>query len=81
MDEAPRIAFLVGRDGAAAAAEWVRRTLRIYRASVLNRNHFASSPAYRRGFIESYLGFKRWLAQADAGCIGRPDDCADVGHG
>ncbi|HCE10250.1 MAG TPA: hypothetical protein DIT28_02810 [Oxalobacteraceae bacterium] len=63
MNEAARIAFLVDRDGTAAANEWVRRTLRIYRSSVLNRAHFASSREYRRGFIESYLSFKRWLAQ------------------
>jgi hypothetical protein len=63
MDEAARIAFLVERDGTAAAAEWVWRTLRIYRSSVLNHHHYASTHEYRRGFIESYLGFKHWLAQ------------------
>lgn len=65
MNEAPRIAFLVERDGIAAAVEWVRRTLRIYRSSVLNRTHFARSGSYRRGFIESYLSFKHWLAQQE----------------
>ncbi len=65
MSEKARIAFLVERDGRDVAIQWVRRTLRIYRASVLGRGHFASSPAYRRGFIESYLGFKEWLAQQE----------------
>jgi hypothetical protein len=63
MDETARIAFLVERDGMAAAAEWVWRTLRIYRSSVLNHTHYASTNEYRRGFIESYLGFKHWLMQ------------------
>lgn len=62
MSEATRIAFLVDRDGITSAAEWVNRTMEIYRSSVLNRAHFASSREYRRGFIESYLSFKRWLA-------------------
>jgi hypothetical protein len=38
--------------------------MRIYRKAVLNRHHFASSSEYRRGFIESYCDFKRWLASA-----------------
>lgn len=63
MDEAQRIAFLVERDGVAAATEWVWRTLRIYRSSVLNNAHYASTNEYRRSFIASYLGFKHWLAQ------------------
>lgn len=62
MDESMRIAFLVDRDGIASATEWVCRTIGIYRTSVLNRTHFASSREYRRSFIESYLSFKRWLA-------------------
>ncbi|MEO8600378.1 MAG: hypothetical protein ABI656_11170 [bacterium] len=63
MDEVSRITFLIDRDGIDSAIEWVRRTLRIYRSSVLNRKHFASSHGYRRRFIESYLSFKRWLGQ------------------
>jgi len=65
MDEAARIAFLVDRDGSAAAAKGVKRTLRIYRTSVLNHAHFASSREYRRGYIEAYLGFKCWLARQE----------------
>ena len=63
MSEMPRIIFLVERDGIVAAVAWVKRTLQIYRSSVINRSHFASRRGYRRGFIESYLGFKHWLAQ------------------
>jgi hypothetical protein len=62
--EGDRIALLLARDGKDATIEWVLRTTRIYRKAVLNRNHFASTSEYRRGFIESYCDFKRWLASA-----------------
>jgi plasmid stabilization system protein ParE len=62
--EQERIAFLLGRDGPEATAEWVRRTLRIYRRAVLTPGHFAGLPEFRRGFIESYCAFRRWLANA-----------------
>lgn len=63
MKEMLRIDFLVERDGIVAAIAWVKRTLHIYRSSVINHSHFAGTREYRRGFIESYLGFKHWLAQ------------------
>lgn len=63
--ESDRIAFVVKRDGRKAATEWVQCTLRIYRRAVLDRHHFASTREYRRGFIESYCDFKRWLAAFD----------------
>ncbi len=59
--EGDRIAFLLRRDGENATIEWVRRTMRIYRRAVLGGDHFATSGAFRRGFIESYCDFKRWL--------------------
>lgn len=61
MREAARIDFLVRRDGQAAAARWIRRTLGIYRRAVLDRRHFASKAEYRRSFVESYCEFKLWL--------------------
>ncbi len=66
MREDHRIRFLLQRDGESATAAWVRRTLKSYRAAVLDKKHYASSPDYRRGFIESYCDFKRWLAQMHA---------------
>jgi hypothetical protein len=62
--ERDRLAFLVRRDGAEAAAEWARRTLRIYRRALLTPRHFARAPEYRRRFVEAYCEFKRWLAHA-----------------
>ena len=59
--EASRIEFLLQRDGLAATRIWVLRTLAIYRRSVLDRGHFAHTAYYRRKFIVSYLGFRRWL--------------------
>lgn len=63
MPEEGRIRFLLERDGPEATVAWVGRTLRIYRAAVLDRSHYASTDSYRRGFIESYCEFKRWLAR------------------
>ena len=62
--EGHRIALLLERDGEKATIEWVRRTMRIYRRAVLGGDHFATSGAFRRGFIESYCDFKRRLAAA-----------------
>lgn len=61
MSEQARIEFLVERDGLPQAAEWVRRTMHIYRRAVLSRGHFAHSHPYRHRFIVAYLEFKRWL--------------------
>lgn len=65
MIESDRIKFIVARDGTDTAIVWVRRTMQSYRSSVLNKKHFASSRHYRRGFIESYLSFKQWLALSE----------------
>lgn len=56
-----RIRFLRQRDGDAATIAWVKRTLAIYRSAVLDKSHHASTVAFRRGYIESYCEFKRWL--------------------
>ena len=60
--EASRIDFLLQRDGAAATLIWVRRTLAIYRRSVLDRRNFARTTEYSPKFLASCLGFRRWLA-------------------
>ena len=64
--ERERIEFLVRRDGTAAAAAWVRRTLQIYRRAVLSRDPYGRE--YRRVLIGACCDFKRWLAgQPNAG--------------
>ncbi|MGH8689361.1 MAG: hypothetical protein ACREVQ_16790 [Burkholderiales bacterium] len=67
-DERFRIAFLVERDGEAAALAWVKRTLGIYRRAVLDRGHFASTPVYRRLFLASCADFRRWLSTRALSC-------------
>lgn len=64
--ESQRIAFLVDRDGLAVAVKWVQRTMRLYREAVLDRTGFARTDLYRRGFIQSYCDFKRWLGRINA---------------
>ncbi|MCC7080299.1 MAG: DUF3330 domain-containing protein [Burkholderiales bacterium] len=64
--EGARIRFLLHRDGLDASIAWVRRTVRIYRAAVLDRSHFARGDIFRRGFVESYCDFKTWLAHVHA---------------
>lgn len=63
-DEHGRIEFLLRRDGLSLTLDWVDRTMRIYRRAVLNKNHHASLPEYRREFIQSYCDFKCWLTKA-----------------
>lgn len=67
-DERFRIAFLIERDGEAAALAWVKRTLAIYRRAVLDPAHFASTTAYRRQFLASCADFRRWLATGALTC-------------
>ena len=64
MREDGRISLLLDRDGPEATEQWVRRTMAIYRRSVLTRGHFARTTEYRRRFIEGYCDFKRWLARS-----------------
>ena len=66
VGEKDRIDFLVRRDGFDATLLWVRRTLRIYRAAVLDKNHHASSTVFRPYFIRSCCDFRRWLHEMHA---------------
>ena len=68
--ETGRLSFLEIRDGKEAAIDFASRTLKVYRTSVLRSRkrgfkspHHASSPGYRRGFILSYLSFRRYLRE------------------
>lgn len=40
--------------------DFAKRTMQIYRRAVLNKNHYASTRTFRKGFIQSYLDFKRY---------------------
>jgi hypothetical protein len=59
-DERARIERLIQRDGEAQARVWAHRTEALYRSAVLDHNHFAHTPEYRRRFIQSYLQLKRF---------------------
>lgn len=61
MTELNRINFLIARDGLSSTIEWIKRTIKIYRQAVLNKNHFASTREYRPKFIQSYVEFKLFL--------------------
>ena len=68
MTETARLAFIEERDGIAAAIEFSKRTMQLYRKCVLmsrkrgyDKPHHASLPEYRRTFIASYLSFKSYL--------------------
>ena len=67
--ETSRLSFVEQRDGVAGAVDFARCTLRIYRTAVLcsrrrgfTKPHHASLPAYRPGFIASYVGLKRYVS-------------------
>ena len=64
--EARRIALLLERDGEKTAADWVKRTLAIYRSAVLDRGHFASLPGYREQYLASCADFRAWLRHSKA---------------
>ena len=70
VGEECRIGFLTRRDGLEATIAWVWRTLRIYRAAVLDKKHHASSEAFRRNFLQSCCDFRRWLSEMRA--YGKP---------
>lgn len=68
--EFERLHFVEQRDGLAGALAFARQTMVIYRKAVMlsrkrghEKPHFASLPEYRRQFIESYLVFKRFVAE------------------
>ncbi len=60
VTERSRIERIIERDGREQARVWARRTEALYRSAVLDREHFAHTPEYRRRFIESYLELKRY---------------------
>ena len=69
MAEEQRLAFVEERDGIDGAVDFAQRTIIQYRIAVLNSRKrgsvnpsHASLPQYRRGFIESYLAFKRYIS-------------------
>jgi hypothetical protein len=66
VGEEYRIRFLTQRDGLEATIAWVWRTLRIYRAAVLDKKHHASSEGFRRDFLQSCCDFRRWLSEMRA---------------
>jgi len=65
--ESERIKFIEDRDGVSGALEFAKRTIMIYRKSVLKRGgpnrefHHASIKQYRRGYIESYVHLKQYV--------------------
>lgn len=61
-EEAGRIRFLIERDGRAAARQWVRETLDIYRTAVASPRAHASNRFYRPAFERSISDFETWLA-------------------
>lgn len=63
-----RLAVIIKHDGVAAAVEFAKRTMCIYRTAVLTsrkrghkKPHHASLPEYRRSFIMGYLSFKQFI--------------------
>jgi hypothetical protein len=69
MIEEERLTFIAKRDGIDGAVDFARRAMSQYRIAVLNsrkrgsvKPSHASLPEYRRGFIESYLAFKKYIA-------------------
>lgn len=70
VNELERLAHLVVRDdtpnGIEYAIEFAERTMKAYRRAVVNPDGipaltYASEIGYRKGYIESYLQFKRFL--------------------
>lgn len=76
--EQDRINFIVQRDGVDAAVDFCKRTMKIYRVSILRSYkrgygpkspkgnvHFASIPEFRRKFITSYCVMKQFVKVND----------------
>jgi hypothetical protein len=61
-----RISLMERREGAAAARDWVRRTLRIYREALRSPGHFARNKEYRRGFVRSVCVLRSYLRESRA---------------
>ena len=65
MSEKQRLDFIIERDGLVEAVAFAKRTMVVYRKSVLisrkrgfDKPHHASFREYRRKFIQSYCEFK-----------------------
>ncbi|HEX4583568.1 MAG TPA: hypothetical protein VH183_01980 [Burkholderiaceae bacterium] len=69
ISEEGRIEFLLRRDGMPGTAEWVRRTLWIYRSALRTREGYGR--AYRRDLIQSCCDFRRWLRLQDGKSVPR----------
>ncbi|MGH8138389.1 MAG: hypothetical protein ACREVV_09365 [Steroidobacteraceae bacterium] len=63
--EDKRIELLVQRDGRDAATAWVKRTLGIYRQTLLDPRSYALLPQYRPLFEDSIGTFESWLKAHD----------------
>ena len=68
VSEKQRLDFIIERDGLAEAITFAKRTMVIYRKSVLisrkrgfDKPHHASFREYRRKFIQSYCEFMRFV--------------------
>jgi CMP-2-keto-3-deoxyoctulosonic acid synthetase len=72
LHEQKRISFLENRDGIEGALEFAKRTVMLYRKSVLKRGgnnrefHHASIKEYRRSYIESYVFLKTYILEKTA---------------
>ena len=71
--EKQRLGFVENRDGNAVAIAFAMQSRSQYRKAVLisrkrgfTKPSHASLPEYRRGFIESYLAFKRYIETHNA---------------
>jgi len=57
--EQQRFDLILAKEGCIGMAlDWAIRTKWIYKRAVLNKQHFASKPEYRRKYIEAYLNLK-----------------------
>ena len=69
MCEKQRLDFIIERDGLVEAVAFAKRTMVVYRKSVLKsqkrgfeKPHHASFREFRRKFIQSYCDFKRFIS-------------------
>lgn len=70
--ELSRLQHIASKEGVSRAVDFARRTLAIYRTSVLQsrkrgfiKPHHASLPEYRGTFIKSYCSFKKYVREND----------------
>lgn len=67
MDEASRLAFVAQRDGPAAAVDFARRTLAIYRAAIkrqANGRRTRYGDTYRARLLASCCDFRAYIRAA-----------------